>query len=128
MAFFKSGHNLAQMFMGQSVVGKYLPSTNIDIFFKGEIFDVCMKPIEYFVNDIKFNLVEWGSEGNDIFYRTKMNWYHFHFNKEDKLVTMTCYSNTRFARIDSWANLHSVEDMGKEFLSKHLDKRVKLFD
>lgn len=126
MAFFKHGHSLAQMFMGQKVIGKYLPSENANIFFEGEIFDGCMKPIEYFVNDIQHNLVEWSYEGEDIFYRTKKNWYHF--SKDGTLVTMTCYSNDSFNRIDSWANLHSVDYMGKEFLSKHMDKKVKLFD
>jgi hypothetical protein len=112
--------NLAQMFTTPNVVGKYMPSQDMD----RDEFPGCMKPIEFFTNDIHNNLQEWTTfGGNVLLYRTLRYWYEFRVDEQDKgLVYMTRYDNSAWRRWDSWANAHSIEDIGKEWLLQEPQK------
>lgn len=126
--FFNTGQQLAQIFTQYSPAGKYYHN---NIMFPEEQFSGCMKPIEYFMNDIHKNLIEWACDSKNIFYKTKLNWYMFCINEEHKtLINMSCFSNSSWERVDDWANKSSVDCLGKEWLLNDLNKykRVNLFN
>lgn len=75
----------------------------------------CYDPLECFLNDISQNLVQWTLWGDSsILYRTHEFWYKF--QREDNLVLMTRFKSNTLLRWDTWANLHTVEDLGKSWL------------
>lgn len=123
--FFESPQQLAQMFTEQNQTGKYMTCDNL---FPDDEFSGCMKPIEYFMADIINNLKSWSADQSAIFYKTKRCWYMFERNEQHpNVVNMSCFGISSWQRFDTWANLHSVESLGKGFLAKHRDKRVPLF-
>ena len=128
-AFISHSHQLAAWFTqpawyNREVSGKYMEDG--------------LKPIEAFCSDIKRNLINWAIEGNTIFYRTKEFWYMFQLETaakifgpllgSGKIVWMTRYRNGSWERVDDWANPHSVEYIGKNFLKDQPDKQLPLFN
>ena len=130
--FISKAHQLARWFSepawhNPNKAGKYLESG--------------MKPIEEFCNDIRQNLIEWATEGDVVCYRTKKFTYMFQtiaaskvFHRSDayaltgNIVWMTRFRNGTWQRLDDWSNPHSVEHIGRGFLSCHPDKQVPLFN
>jgi len=118
-AFFSHPHDLAKLFTADQPYnrersGKY----GVD----------GLKPIEAFCSDISNDLVMWSYEGDSIWYRTKKFFYEFRLDRKENLVFMTRHGNGSWERIDDWANLSSVRDMGKSWLLKeHSDKFVQMF-
>ena len=134
--FISQAHELSQMFTQPAwhdpvKAGKYLEGG--------------LKPVEAFCSDIKQNLLRWAVDAHaaTIFYRTPDYWYMFQlvpssvvFNDIEwtgyktmgEIVWMTRYRNESWERLDDWANPHSVEFIGREFLADHADKRVPLFN
>jgi len=85
------------------------------------------KPVEEFCSDIVKDLVQWSSDYDTTYYKTKDFWYAF--QKIGKVVKMTRYEFNSFNNISDWVNLYSIKDLiGKNFLINHLDKRSKLYD
>lgn len=95
-------------------------------------FDGCMKPIEYFINDITRNLEEWAYDPGSkdipkaIYYKTKRCFYLFSpDSKNENLIYMSCFGRTKNVRYDSFANSSSLDSIGKTFLMKdNISKRV----
>ena len=110
--------NLAQLFTPPNQQGKYMKIDHASQADREE-FPGCMKPIEFFTNDIKKNLLEWSTvSDNVILYRTPRYWYWFQLVDMDStpIVEMIRFDNNGWRRWDSWANLHSVEDITKKWL------------
>lgn len=80
-----------------------------------------MKPLEEFANDILDDLQYWACEGSRVFYRTTKYWYVIEIR--DGVAWLTRYTNGSWARMDTWANPHSITCIGRELLSKHPEKR-----
>lgn len=122
-AFFNHPHDLAKLFTpeqpyNRETSGKYGVEYN----------GVHLKPIEAFCSDIYNELVAWSVEGDSIWYKTPKHFYEFKLVREENLVLMTRFDNGTWRRIDDWANLSSVKDMGSEWLlQKHADKRVPMY-
>jgi hypothetical protein len=119
-AFFNHLHDLAKLFTpeqryNREISGKY----GVD----------GLKPIEAFCSDIMNDLVQWSYTEDAIWYKTKKHFYEFRLDKKEKgLVLMTRFDNGTWRRVDDWANLSSVKDMGKVWLLKdHREKYVPMF-
>lgn len=128
--FFDSGIMLAQMFTEENREGKFMHDPILDKQFPG-----CMKPIEYFSNDIRTNLVQWTTTGKDaqtvVYYKTTNYWYVFEQDRKHAgLIWMRRFGNQSWARSDSWANKSSISDLGNDWLKKpeQLRKYVKFAD
>lgn len=122
--FFTNPDDLANLFTPPAWVAP--EGRKFAVEFEGEH----MKAVEAFHNDIAKNLQTWACENGQVFYRTKQYWYCFQPVTEGELagvVWMTRYRNGTWERVDDWCNPHSV-GVGKEFLKKHRDKRVPLFN
>lgn len=105
----------------------------------GKFLEGCLKPIEAFCSDIRRNLVNWAVDGSCIFYRTEEYWYMFQLDKASKvfgdpslgdgqIIWMTRWRNGTWQRNDDWANPHSVEYIGKDWLETQTEKRLPLFN
>lgn len=125
MKQFLQAHNLAQVFTPRNQQGKYLKFDASTLADRQE-FPGCMKPLEFFSNDIYKNLQEWTVFGERvILYRTIRYWYWFQFENENgfKIVYIARFDNNSWRRWDSWANLTSVEFMGKKWLMQEEQKK-----
>jgi hypothetical protein len=116
---FINSFNLIQLFTEPNQQGKYLEA-NAWTKWDGEHFPGCMKPVEFFENDILQNLVEWTvTDGTTIWYRTERYWYLFERKDHQgcSLVFMTRFDRSSYKRWDSWINAYSTS-VGKEWLMK----------
>jgi len=82
-----------------------------------------LKPIEAFHSDIANNLVRWANQGPTVYYETADYWYEFKLQQNDRLVTMRRF-DSKNNETSSWANLSSMDGMGKKWLINKMDKRV----
>lgn len=85
-----------------------------------------LKPIEEFCTDIANNLELWAAKNKVVKYRTKN--YLYHFSLDGKIVRMRKMHITGGFMSEDWANVSSLCDIGKEWLSKYPQncKRVEL--
>lgn len=112
--FFENPDTLAKMFTRPNVLN----------YEQAKWFDERgLKAIEAFESDIRSNLVEWGSAGNSIYYRTERYWYDFSLRdtNDTKIIECIRYCNHRWSRWDTWMNLHSCS-VGKKWLMKEPQK------
>jgi hypothetical protein len=119
MAFFNSGQELAKIFTPENQLG----------YEQQKYFGDGLKAMEAFQADIHQNLVEWAVGGKDtVFYKTKDFFYVFEKTVDDvPVIKMGRFSRSGLHRWDTWMNVHSCS-VGKKFLTKHVDKRVELFN
>jgi hypothetical protein len=124
--FVWSPKELSDMFSNDRPVGKYLDEPSM---FPAEEFGGCMKPLEYFSNDIRMNLEVWSksSLSNMVYYKTKKNYYRISINPTHSgLVDIICHNKDLKKTISTWANTSSITDLGKEWLVGKRDLYVPL--
>jgi hypothetical protein len=84
------------------------------------------KAVEEFCTDIRNNLVAWAVSVPSIFYRTRRHVYEFRRDDKNDVILMTRFTIGTYERLDDWANVHSVRDVGVRFLRQHNDKQTSV--
>ena len=117
---------LRGMFENEIPIGKFMDEPSM---FPEEEFAGCMKPIEYFCNDIRKNLEAWSksADNKSIYYKTRNNYYKFSVNPVHKgVINMVCHNKEAKKTISSWANQASISYLGKDFLKDRPENFVPL--
>ena len=120
-----SPKELKDMFSNDIPQGKYMSEPEI---FPDEEFMGCMKPMEYFLNDIAKNLTAWSKapDNSAVYYKTKNNCYKIAISlHHSDLIDIFCHNKSVKKTLSTWIN-KSTMDVGKDFLKDKKDLFVPL--
>lgn len=127
MAFALNQHDLDNLFRDPKFISDDIdPDSQM---YPDHEYRGCTDTLEFFINDIRQNLMGWATDSISIFYKTERNHYKISPSKINKgLLDIFATNEVLGIRIATWANKSTLSGMGKEFLGKeeNLKKRMEL--